>query len=173
MLSIHRKIEKEKKRKEGLERHLTSLLFALLSFPFQGDVGCGKTIVAFLACMEVIGSGFQVSKGFVVILLYCMLWINDSYHSKKKKVCYYLISVILMNMMLVVFHGKVKIPGNAPFCNCMGYLERKMMRILMGRNDWCMMYLRWLRGVGLIVIKLKAFLIVIKLKAFSRVKVGA
>lgn len=27
---------------------------------FQGDVGCGKTVVAFLACMEVIGSGYQV-----------------------------------------------------------------------------------------------------------------
>ncbi|XP_058091753.1 ATP-dependent DNA helicase homolog RECG, chloroplastic isoform X9 [Magnolia sinica] len=26
----------------------------------QGDVGCGKTVVAFLACMEVIGSGFQL-----------------------------------------------------------------------------------------------------------------
>ncbi|KAG6479491.1 hypothetical protein ZIOFF_062957 [Zingiber officinale] len=25
----------------------------------QGDVGCGKTVVAFLACMEVISSGFQ------------------------------------------------------------------------------------------------------------------
>ncbi|KAK4608693.1 hypothetical protein RGQ29_002197 [Quercus rubra] len=25
----------------------------------QGDVGCGKTVVAFLACMEVIGSGYQ------------------------------------------------------------------------------------------------------------------
>ncbi|XXG74338.1 hypothetical protein AAC387_Pa07g3083 [Persea americana] len=27
----------------------------------QGDVGCGKTIVAFLACMEVIGLGFQAA----------------------------------------------------------------------------------------------------------------
>lgn len=27
----------------------------------QGDVGCGKTVVAFLACMEVIGSGFQAA----------------------------------------------------------------------------------------------------------------
>ncbi|CAN1138264.1 ATP-dependent DNA helicase homolog RECG, chloroplastic [Linum perenne] len=27
----------------------------------QGDVGCGKTIVAFLACMEVIGHGFQAA----------------------------------------------------------------------------------------------------------------
>ncbi|XP_050914541.1 ATP-dependent DNA helicase homolog RECG, chloroplastic [Lathyrus oleraceus] len=27
----------------------------------QGDVGCGKTIVAFLACMEVIGSGYHVA----------------------------------------------------------------------------------------------------------------
>ncbi|KAJ6324350.1 hypothetical protein OIU76_011619 [Salix suchowensis] len=27
----------------------------------QGDVGCGKTIVAFLACMEVIGSGYQAA----------------------------------------------------------------------------------------------------------------
>ncbi|KAL5761069.1 hypothetical protein ACOSQ2_019907 [Xanthoceras sorbifolium] len=27
----------------------------------QGDVGCGKTVVAFLACMEVIGSGYQVA----------------------------------------------------------------------------------------------------------------
>lgn len=27
----------------------------------QGDVGCGKTIVALLACMEVIGSGFQAA----------------------------------------------------------------------------------------------------------------
>lgn len=26
----------------------------------QGDVGCGKTVVAFLACMEVIGAGYQV-----------------------------------------------------------------------------------------------------------------
>ncbi|KAJ4843387.1 hypothetical protein Tsubulata_013284 [Turnera subulata] len=25
----------------------------------QGDVGCGKTVVAFLACMEVVGSGYQ------------------------------------------------------------------------------------------------------------------
>ncbi|AQK74111.1 ATP-dependent DNA helicase homolog RECG chloroplastic [Zea mays] len=28
----------------------------------QGDVGCGKTIVAFLACMEVVNSGFQGLK---------------------------------------------------------------------------------------------------------------
>uniref|UniRef100_A0A0D9VK39 Helicase C-terminal domain-containing protein n=1 Tax=Leersia perrieri TaxID=77586 RepID=A0A0D9VK39_9ORYZ len=28
----------------------------------QGDVGCGKTVVAFLACMEVISSGFQGLK---------------------------------------------------------------------------------------------------------------
>ncbi|KAI4377493.1 hypothetical protein MLD38_015107 [Melastoma candidum] len=27
----------------------------------QGDVGCGKTVVAFLACVEVIGSGFQAA----------------------------------------------------------------------------------------------------------------
>ncbi|KAJ8769268.1 hypothetical protein K2173_002196 [Erythroxylum novogranatense] len=27
----------------------------------QGDVGCGKTIVAFLACMEVVGSGYQAA----------------------------------------------------------------------------------------------------------------
>ncbi|KAJ4709762.1 ATP-dependent DNA helicase RecG [Melia azedarach] len=27
----------------------------------QGDVGCGKTAVAFLACMEVIGSGYQAA----------------------------------------------------------------------------------------------------------------
>lgn len=27
----------------------------------QGDVGCGKTVVAFLACMEVLGSGFQAA----------------------------------------------------------------------------------------------------------------
>ncbi|XP_052144812.1 ATP-dependent DNA helicase homolog RECG, chloroplastic [Oryza glaberrima] len=27
----------------------------------QGDVGCGKTVVAFLACMEVISSGFQAA----------------------------------------------------------------------------------------------------------------
>ncbi|KAL9252860.1 ATP-dependent DNA helicase homolog RECG, chloroplastic-like protein [Drosera capensis] len=27
----------------------------------QGDVGCGKTVVAFLACMEVVGSGYQVA----------------------------------------------------------------------------------------------------------------
>ncbi|KAF8750149.1 hypothetical protein HU200_012397 [Digitaria exilis] len=27
----------------------------------QGDVGCGKTIVAFLACMEVVSSGFQAA----------------------------------------------------------------------------------------------------------------
>uniref|UniRef100_A0A2P2LYI8 DNA 3'-5' helicase n=1 Tax=Rhizophora mucronata TaxID=61149 RepID=A0A2P2LYI8_RHIMU len=27
----------------------------------QGEVGCGKTIVAFLACMEVIGSGYQAA----------------------------------------------------------------------------------------------------------------
>ncbi|KAJ4771107.1 ATP-dependent DNA helicase RecG [Rhynchospora pubera] len=27
----------------------------------QGDVGCGKTIVAFLSCMEVLGSGFQAA----------------------------------------------------------------------------------------------------------------
>ncbi|WOL02895.1 ATP-dependent DNA helicase [Canna indica] len=27
----------------------------------QGDVGCGKTVVAFLACMEVINSGFQAA----------------------------------------------------------------------------------------------------------------
>ncbi|OIW01990.1 hypothetical protein TanjilG_14021 [Lupinus angustifolius] len=30
-------------------------------FYLQGDVGCGKTIVAFLACMEVIGSGYQAA----------------------------------------------------------------------------------------------------------------
>lgn len=30
----------------------------------QGDVGCGKTIVAFLACIEVIGSGYQVLHPF-------------------------------------------------------------------------------------------------------------
>jgi ATP-dependent DNA helicase RecG len=29
-------------------------------FFFQGDVGCGKTVVSFLTCMEVINSGFQV-----------------------------------------------------------------------------------------------------------------
>lgn len=34
---------------------------------FQGDVGCGKTVVAFLACMEVIGSGYQVSH-FILLL---------------------------------------------------------------------------------------------------------
>ncbi|KAK9091680.1 hypothetical protein Sjap_024857 [Stephania japonica] len=27
----------------------------------QGDVGCGKTVVAFLACMEVVGSGYQAA----------------------------------------------------------------------------------------------------------------
>ncbi|KAK2635364.1 hypothetical protein Ddye_030156 [Dipteronia dyeriana] len=27
----------------------------------QGDVGCGKTVVSFLACMEVIGSGYQAA----------------------------------------------------------------------------------------------------------------
>ncbi|XP_073144522.1 ATP-dependent DNA helicase homolog RECG1, chloroplastic/mitochondrial isoform X2 [Henckelia pumila] len=27
----------------------------------QGDVGCGKTVVAFLACLEVIGSGYQAA----------------------------------------------------------------------------------------------------------------
>ncbi|XP_075522343.1 ATP-dependent DNA helicase homolog RECG1, chloroplastic/mitochondrial isoform X2 [Primulina tabacum] len=27
----------------------------------KGDVGCGKTVVAFLACMEVIGSGYQAA----------------------------------------------------------------------------------------------------------------
>ncbi|CAK9324053.1 unnamed protein product [Citrullus colocynthis] len=27
----------------------------------QGDVGCGKTVVAFLACMEVIGTGYQAA----------------------------------------------------------------------------------------------------------------
>ncbi|RVW16952.1 LINE-1 reverse transcriptase-like [Vitis vinifera] len=27
----------------------------------EGDVGCGKTVVAFLACMEVIGSGYQAA----------------------------------------------------------------------------------------------------------------
>uniref|UniRef100_A0ACD5ZJ40 Uncharacterized protein n=1 Tax=Avena sativa TaxID=4498 RepID=A0ACD5ZJ40_AVESA len=27
----------------------------------QGDVGCGKTVVAFLACMEVVNSGFQAA----------------------------------------------------------------------------------------------------------------
>lgn len=27
----------------------------------QGDVGCGKTVVAFLVCMEVIGSGYQAA----------------------------------------------------------------------------------------------------------------
>lgn len=27
----------------------------------QGDVGCGKTVVAFLACMEVIGAGYQAA----------------------------------------------------------------------------------------------------------------
>jgi len=27
----------------------------------QGDVGCGKTIIAFLACMEVVSSGFQAA----------------------------------------------------------------------------------------------------------------
>lgn len=27
----------------------------------QGDVGCGKTVVAFLACMEVLGSGYQAA----------------------------------------------------------------------------------------------------------------
>lgn len=33
----------------------------------QGDVGCGKTVVAFLACMEVIGAGYQVGPhGFIV-----------------------------------------------------------------------------------------------------------
>lgn len=27
----------------------------------QGDVGCGKTVVAFLSCMEVVGSGYQAA----------------------------------------------------------------------------------------------------------------
>ncbi|CAN8279847.1 unnamed protein product [Cochlearia groenlandica] len=27
----------------------------------QGDVGCGKTVVAFLACMEVVGAGYQAA----------------------------------------------------------------------------------------------------------------
>ncbi|CAA6661239.1 unnamed protein product [Spirodela intermedia] len=31
------------------------------SYWYSGDVGCGKTVVAFLACMEVIGSGFQAA----------------------------------------------------------------------------------------------------------------
>lgn len=35
----------------------------------QGDVGCGKTVVAFLACMEVIGSGYQVSH-FILLKFY-------------------------------------------------------------------------------------------------------
>lgn len=42
----------------------TRKLFLLLIFLFasyQGDVGCGKTVVAFLACMEVIGSDYQVT----------------------------------------------------------------------------------------------------------------
>lgn len=39
----------------------------------QGDVGCGKTIVAFLACMEVVNSGFQVSYYYALILGYCCL----------------------------------------------------------------------------------------------------
>ncbi|XP_042500426.1 ATP-dependent DNA helicase homolog RECG, chloroplastic isoform X3 [Macadamia integrifolia] len=30
-------------------------------FYLQGDVGCGKTVVAFLACMEVIASGYQAA----------------------------------------------------------------------------------------------------------------
>ncbi|XP_058184103.1 ATP-dependent DNA helicase homolog RECG, chloroplastic isoform X2 [Rhododendron vialii] len=30
-------------------------------FYLQGDVGCGKTVVAFLACMEVIGAGYQAA----------------------------------------------------------------------------------------------------------------
>jgi RecG-like helicase len=31
-----------------------------MKYFFQGDVGCGKTIVAFLALLEVIDAGFQV-----------------------------------------------------------------------------------------------------------------
>ena len=37
-----------------------TLMYRLTNCFFQGDVGCGKTIVAFLACMEVISSGYQV-----------------------------------------------------------------------------------------------------------------
>ena len=40
---------------------MQSMHFLMAKYiPLQGDVGCGKTVVAFLACMEVIGSGFQV-----------------------------------------------------------------------------------------------------------------
>lgn len=42
----------------------------------QGDVGCGKTVVAFLACMEVLGSGYQVcysNYSFFLSLFYILL----------------------------------------------------------------------------------------------------
>lgn len=39
-------------------------------------MGCGKTVVAFLACMEVIGSGYQVSH---IILLRTIFLVNLNY----------------------------------------------------------------------------------------------
>ncbi|GFY84298.1 DEAD/DEAH box RNA helicase family protein [Actinidia rufa] len=39
----------------------SGILLLLSVQAFKGDVGCGKTIVAFLACMEVIGAGYQAA----------------------------------------------------------------------------------------------------------------
>lgn len=52
-------------------RQTCSLEYACIFFIcplFQGDVGCGKTIVAFLACMEVMDSGYQVNDSFQKLL---------------------------------------------------------------------------------------------------------
>lgn len=44
---------------------------------------------------------------------------------------------------------------SAAFCNFMGYLERKMIKILKQSKDWWMMCLSWLLGVSLIGVKLE------------------
>lgn len=43
--------------------------------PFQGDVGCGKTVVAFLACLEVISLGYQVSRHHFLSALACNFFV--------------------------------------------------------------------------------------------------
>ncbi|KAK1281178.1 DEAD-box ATP-dependent RNA helicase 2 [Acorus gramineus] len=45
----------------------------------QGDVGCGKTVVAFLACMEVVGSGYQgLADGDIALVIGTHSLISDN-----------------------------------------------------------------------------------------------
>jgi len=47
---------------EFISKYINIVIDLKESVSFQGDVGCGKTVVAFLACMEVIGAGYQVGN---------------------------------------------------------------------------------------------------------------